>query len=87
MTEDRNYSDEIAYRIDQETKRVVTECFDRAKDTLRRRRRHMDFLAAILIDKEHLDRKEFEELMRNPVPDGWIPPTRPPVPQPALGTV
>jgi len=71
MMEDRNYSDEIAFRIDQETKRIITECFDKAKDVLKRQRRRMDYIAQILIEHEHLDRKEFERLMSRPVPEEW----------------
>ena len=73
MTEDRNYSDEIAYRIDQEVKRIITECFDRAKETLASMRRRVDFLAERLIEKEHINRDEFERMMSDPLPEGWEP--------------
>lgn len=73
MMEDRNYSDEIACRIDNETKRIVTECFEQAKEVLTKHRTKMEYLAAILIAKEHLDRDEFERLMEEPLPDGWQP--------------
>ena len=71
MMEDRNYSDEIAYRIDQETKRIMTECYERAKEILTRTRRKLDYMAEILIRQEHLDRKEFEELMGKEPPEDW----------------
>jgi cell division protease FtsH len=73
MMEDRNYSDEIAYRIDKETKRIVEECFEKAEGVLRENREKMDFCAAILMEKEYLDRQEFEDIMANPVPEGWGP--------------
>jgi len=64
LTEDRNYSDEIAYRIDQAVQRIVLECYGRAREILTQQRSKMDEIAALLIQKEHLNRQEFEELMR-----------------------
>jgi len=68
MTEDRNYSDEIAFRIDQETKRLITDCYERAKSVLKSLGRKADYIASVLIEKEHLNREEFEQLMSEPVP-------------------
>jgi cell division protease FtsH len=73
MTEDRNYSDEIAFRIDQEVKRIITECFEQAKLALNSLRQRLDYIAEMLIEKEHLNRDDFERLMNNPLPDGWQP--------------
>jgi cell division protease FtsH len=73
MMEDRNYSDEIAYRIDAEVKRIVTECYDAAKRVLTEQRTKMDFLAELLMEREYLEREEFEDLMNKPVPEGWTP--------------
>jgi len=71
--EEKNYSDEIAFRIDQETKRLITECHERSKNTLRSLRLKMDYIATVLIEKEHLNRNEFEKLMAEPVPESFEP--------------
>jgi len=85
MMEDRNYSDEIAFRIDQETKRIITECFDQAKEVLKRNRAKMDYIAQILIQKEHLDRREFDRLMEHEPPVEWKPGEL--VPEPVLAAL
>jgi cell division protease FtsH len=73
MMEDRNYSDAIAFRIDEEVKKIVTTAFERAKEVLSMQRLKMDYIAELLIEKEYLERDEFERLMAEPVPDGWTP--------------
>ncbi|MCC7479771.1 ATP-dependent zinc metalloprotease FtsH [bacterium] len=70
VMEDRNYSDEIAYKIDEEVKKIVTECYQRAKEVLTRLRGRMDEIAQVLIKKEHLNKDEFDALMRGESLDG-----------------
>lgn len=71
MTEDRNYSEEIAFRIDQEVKRIMTDCYNRAYSALKGVRERMDHIAEILIEREHLNRHEFEQLMAGETPVEW----------------
>jgi len=73
MMEDRNYSEEVASKIDGVVRRITTECFERAKSTLESVRDKMEYIAEILIANEHLDRGEFEKLMDAPIPEGWKP--------------
>jgi hypothetical protein len=40
---------------------------------LKRVRLKMDYIASILIQKEHLDREDFEQLMGEAVPDSFKP--------------
>jgi len=85
LTEDRNYSDEIAYRIDQAVQRIVHECYGRAREILTQHRSKMDEIAALLIQKEHLNRQEFEDLMRagEPTSEGVAPAEPAPSSEPA----
>lgn len=58
----RGYSEEVAKTIDQEVKKLIDEAYAKAKAILEE---HMDVLhscAALLIEKERIDRKEFESL-------------------------
>jgi cell division protease FtsH len=71
MQEDRNYSEEIAFRIDQEVKRIMTDCYNRAYSALKSVREKMDYIADVLIEREHLNRNEFEQLMAGEVPIEW----------------
>lgn len=73
MMEDRNYSEEVASKIDTVVKRITTECFELSKSTLAGVRDKMEYIAEILIEREHLDRAEFEKLMDAPIPEGWKP--------------
>ena len=58
----RPYGEAIATVIDQEVKRIIDECYE---DTRRILNEHMDVLhrcAEILLEKERVDRDEFESL-------------------------
>ena len=58
----RTFSEETSLAIDQEVKRIVDECYSRAKAILEE---HMEILhkcAALLIEKERINREEFEAL-------------------------
>ena len=59
----RDYSEEVAYQIDSEMKRIVDECYENAKRLLTENRDMMDALANALLEHETLDEKEFEEVM------------------------
>ncbi len=63
ISEDRNYSEEVAYAIDQEVKTIIDSCYLRAKNILTEDRELLDKITEILLDREILDGKEFEALM------------------------
>ena len=58
----RGYSEDVAKKIDHEVKRIMDECYVRAKNILEE---HMEILhkcAKLLLEKERIDRFEFESL-------------------------
>ncbi len=58
----RGYSEDVAKTIDHEIKKIIDEAYTKAKQILED---HMDILhscAALLMEKERIDRKEFEAL-------------------------
>jgi len=58
----RSYGEDVAAQIDREVKRIIDECYE---DTKRILLENMDVLhkcAALLLEKEKIDRAEFEEL-------------------------
>ncbi|NPA90009.1 MAG: cell division protein FtsH, partial [Chloroflexi bacterium] len=63
--EQRNYSEEVAQMIDEEIQRIITEAYTRAKDILIRYRHKLDQIAQLLIEKETLEREEFEALFQD----------------------
>ena len=61
----RSFSEEVASEIDKEVKKLVDECYADAKRIILE---HMDVLhacAALLIEKERINRDEFEALFEN----------------------
>jgi cell division protease FtsH len=63
ISEDRDYSEEVAYAIDQEVKAIVDSCYAKAKEILMENRVLLDKIAGILLERETLDGKDFEALM------------------------
>ena len=60
----RDFSEEIAADIDKEVKKIIDERYAIAKDLLSQNRDMLDFISKALLDKETLDEKDFNELMK-----------------------
>ena len=56
-----DYSDAVAFEIDQEVRQLIDEAHDVALDILTENREKLDALAAVLLEKETLDREEVEK--------------------------
>ncbi|MBQ8094488.1 MAG: cell division protein FtsH, partial [Clostridia bacterium] len=73
----KTYSEDVAARIDQEVQRKMNEALGRARDILKEHRAELDGLSALLIEKETIDRAEFEQFMASisdkPVEQAAIP--------------
>ena len=67
ISEQRDYSEAIAEKIDGEVRRLVGEAYDRAKSILNKYRDKLDLIATRLMEVETLSREEFEELFPPPV--------------------
>ena len=63
ISEQRNYSDQVAEEIDQEVRRIVDDGYSRAKAILLSYRQKLDTLARRLIEIETIERQEFEALV------------------------
>ncbi|MCI1274127.1 MAG: ATP-dependent zinc metalloprotease FtsH [Clostridiaceae bacterium] len=59
----RDYSEQIAFEIDKEIKRIVDERYVAAKKLLTENRDMLEAISKELLDKETIDDKEFEEMM------------------------
>ena len=59
----RDYSEQVAYEIDEEIKSIVDERYELAKKLLTENRDMLEAISKELLDKETLDEKEFEEIM------------------------
>ena len=60
----RDFSEEIAADIDKEVKKIVDAQYDQAKKLLSENRDMLEYIAKTLLEKETLDEKEFEDLMK-----------------------
>jgi cell division protease FtsH len=61
--EQRNYSEAVAQEIDAEVKRIVTRAYARAKQIIAEHRDKLEAVAKRLLEKETIDRTEFEAIM------------------------
>lgn len=58
----RSYGETIASEIDAEVKRIVDECYEKARKIIEEHRNVLDSCAELLLEKEKITREEFEEL-------------------------
>lgn len=58
----RSYGEQVAGDIDQEVKRIVDDCYDRARAIIQEHRGVLDACAELLLQKEKITREEFESL-------------------------
>ncbi len=63
LGEQRNYSEQIAAAIDKEILRFIKEAEIRARKILTKRKRLLDKIAKTLIEKEIIEKEEFESLI------------------------
>ena len=59
----RDYSEQVAFEIDEEIKRIVDERYELAKRLLTENRDMLESISRELLDKETIDEKEFDEIM------------------------
>ena len=80
LVESRNYSDEIAYEIDKEVRRIIDECYGRARTVLTDHREILDRVARALLERESLESDQLNALIAGePLPPEVEAPP-PPVP-------
>ena len=63
LGEDRNYSDQIAFAIDEEVRKIVEECYVRVKKLLSDNRDKVDLVAETLLEREVMDGHDLAVLL------------------------
>lgn len=58
----KGYGEAVASKIDMEIKRIVDECYQKAKAIILEHRKVLDEAAELLLEKEKITREEFEAL-------------------------
>ena len=60
----RGYGEQVASSIDEEIKRIIDECYLKAKEIITEHRDVLDACAQLLVQKEKITREEFEALFQ-----------------------
>ncbi len=63
FTTHKDYSDQIAYEIDKEVRRLVDEAYERAEAILTMHREKLDTIARALLERETLEKEELLALL------------------------
>jgi cell division protease FtsH len=61
---DKIYSEELNRNVDNEIKRIVEEGREKARSVVREYKVVLDAIADALIEKENLERPDFEDILR-----------------------
>ena len=61
---ERNYSEKIAAQIDKETERFIKTAEKRATAILQKKKKTLEKVAKVLIEKETIEKEEFEKLVK-----------------------
>ncbi len=67
ISEQRDYSEQVAEKIDKEVRAMVSEAYNRAREILTKYRKQLDAVAQKLLENETLSRDEFEAIFPPPV--------------------
>ena len=60
---EQNYSDQIAYEIDQEMQRFIGECYEKCKELLTKHSKEVHLIANTLLEKETLELEQIKQLI------------------------
>ena len=60
----KNYSDQVALEIDKEVQKIITKCYDNAKEILEENKDLVMLLSHTLIEKETITKEQIDELVR-----------------------
>jgi len=68
ISEQRDYSEDIAKKIDEEVRKLVNDAYETAKNILTQYRENLDAVAHRLLEVETMSRQEFEAIFPPPEP-------------------
>ena len=64
ISTERNYSETIAFEIDKEVEKLIKRSHDAAKKIVKKQKKVLDAIAKYLIEKETIEREEFDTLVK-----------------------
>jgi len=84
LMKEKNYSEKTAQLVDNEVKRMVEECHEKALAILKKNRKYLKIMAEALLERETLDAGDVEDILAgrkmSPMPKKPIPPSSPSAP-------
>jgi cell division protease FtsH len=82
MSSEPDYSEEVAKEIDDEIRRVIEEAHDTATRVLREHMDDLHRLSAILIERETIDKDQYERLLAGEAEESVFPAEEPAIAEP-----
>jgi len=76
IAEQKNYSEKVAAKIDEEVSGFIKRAYDTSVEILKKHRKHLTLIATQLIEKETLERDQFEKLVAEIIPKEKLSPVR-----------
>ena len=61
----RNFSGQVAFEIDQEQRKIINECYEKAKKVVKENRKLLDLIANALLENETLTKEQIDYLVEN----------------------
>ncbi len=61
----RNFSSQVAFEIDQEQRKIISECYETTKKIIKENRDLLDLIANALLEKETLTKEEIDYLVEH----------------------
>jgi cell division protease FtsH len=65
MAEERDYSEETASKIDKEVSVFIRQGLEKAEEIIKNKKETLEKVAKTLVEKETLERKEYEKIIKN----------------------
>jgi cell division protease FtsH len=65
ISDKSNYSEKIAAKIDEEVAKIIKEAESKATEILTKNKNLLNKITAVLIEKETIEKEEFDSLMKN----------------------
>ncbi|MHB9112042.1 MAG: ATP-dependent zinc metalloprotease FtsH [Thermoleophilia bacterium] len=69
FSQEPDYSNEIAQEIDEEMKKIIEDAHQRARNLLLENKEKLDLITNILVERETLEKEEFEALLEGTSPE------------------
>lgn len=70
IAEHKNYSEEVAKKIDAEVSRIMHEALVRATEAITKHRSYLDTIAERLVKEETLEQEQFYDIVKDVIPAG-----------------